>query len=157
VTAGGLAVVAAVTLSACGGLGGYRVALGQSTPPGTDLPVLPAGPVVTVPSASQAGNPVAFCQDVETLLTLLPRLVERGSSSATVASTKELIARIRNDAPAQLAAQVSVVVAADQRMVADLTASPPNLGALAAAFQDPSYQAAVQEIGAYAYQHCAGG
>lgn len=84
----------------------------------------------------------------------MPRLVQLNGSSATVASTKALIAHIQGDAPSDILPQVRVVVQSDQRIVADLTARPPNLTDLAQAFEDPGYQTAVQQLGAYAFDRC---
>jgi hypothetical protein len=153
-------------MAACGGAAAPGSYLGLSAPPGTELPaaVAAAGAGAAgggaaaasggVPTTNQLGNPPAFCQDVQELLTLLPRLVQLGGSSATVASTKALIAHIQADAPSDILPQVRLVVQTDQRIVADLIAKPPNLADLAQAFQDPSYQAAVQQIGAYAFDRC---
>jgi hypothetical protein len=113
--------------------------------------------VATIPVAQPDGNPAAFCADIQNLLLLLPRLVARGDPPSNVADAKALIARVQKDAPSAVAAQVHQVVQTDQRIVGDLSANPPQLTDLAEAVQDPAYQLALREVGAYAFAHCNGG
>ena len=151
-----LAVLLAAVTYACGGSAAVNDSIGRRTPPGTELAFSGAVPSA-VPPVVAGTAPVddrAFCQDLRQLQALLPAFVQANRSAAALRRAEALVTRFFADAPAALRPAVQQLAQTARRLSADLGTNPPSLADVAGALTDPSYQQALQRLGAYAATHC---
>ncbi len=157
-------LIAAALLAGCGGGFKYNDAVGRKTPPGTEAPAgspgvgTPGSPPLgsgTAPPTTSATPARAFCRDLTDLQSLVGTLlVPGGSPAAAAARARDLVQRLRTDAPAELRAAVTTLVQVQDRVIADLSATPPRVADLSAAIGTPAYRQALEQVVLYAGQHC---
>jgi hypothetical protein len=177
------ATVAAMALAGCTSSGpAYNDAVGQSSPPGTEtpligivsgpgtpLPVTGGGPPTTsripsipIPGRTLPGGTVApgsasgttFCKDLESVQSLITSLLASVASPADLNRARALLAKLVADAPPDLHPTLQTLVQLQDRVTRDLTANPPNSTDIISVFTDPAYQQSLQQLVSYSLTHC---
>jgi len=157
-------LVGALVLAGCGGGLKYNDAVGRLPPPGTEAPAITPGTVAGTPPDVGTGNAPpttraapdsAFCRDLADVQGLIGTLLVPGATPGVAAAqARALVQQLSRDAPAQLRPAVTVLVQIEDRVIADLSATPPNVADLSAAIASPAYRQALQQVVLYAGQHC---
>jgi hypothetical protein len=124
------------------------------TTPGVGPTIAPGPTVAPGPAVGTS----AFCRDLTDQLSILPNLLGRLGSpdqrDAVLQQIRAASAKLVRDAPAAVRPDVLVLAALYNRIIADVSATPPNLNDVSQAFTEPAYQAASANVGRYAGQHC---
>jgi hypothetical protein len=123
------------------------------TIPGTGTPFTP-GPTV---APGPGGGISAFCRDLSEQLSMLPNLLGRLGSpdrDAVLQQIRDTSAKLVHDAPPAVRPDALELASLYNRIIADVTANPPNLSDVSQAFSNPAYQTASANVGRYAGEHC---
>lgn len=124
------------------------------TTPGVSPGVTPGPTVAPGPS----GGTSAFCRDLSEQLSILPNLLGRLGSpdqrDAVLQQIRDTAAKLVRDAPSAVRPDALKLAALYNRIIDDVSATPPNLSDVNQAFTDPGYQAASANVGRYAGEHC---
>jgi hypothetical protein len=114
-------------------------------------------PINPPPKTPGAGNS-AFCQDLNEQLASLPNLLgQLGSAdqrNTVLQEFKAANAKLVRDAPPEIRTAAETLAGISNRIVDDLSATPPAVDDVSKAFSDPAYLNASADLGRYAGQHC---
>jgi hypothetical protein len=123
------------------------------------IPIVPTpGTAPTTPGSGSTAGDAAFCQDLNEQLASLPNVLSQlGSPDQRNTVLQQITAanaKLVHDAPAAVRPAAQTLARITNKIVDDVSATPPNLDDVSKQFSDPAYVNASAELGRYAGQHC---